>query len=188
MVGKLIGFVTGAALASVALIAWSVFGREADEDRLISALKDHCLPYVTRGAVPFDGMGRAPGVFDAVELNDRLQNGGAALIHDLRFVAEWGVGATADGAGRLRLCMVGLTYGAGQDHGFEVEPEGFIARYQRVIAPEGDLVSDLNELGDGPQTVSWTQPGRGPAEGLRVVMVAEPGRVYSILVVQDLER
>jgi len=41
-------------------------------------------------------------------------------------------------------------------------------------------------LTSGPRSFVWTGAGRGLDEGLRVIMIASPGFVSSVLVVTDL--
>lgn len=186
MVTKLAGFLTGALVAGLLLFTLTALRAETDEDRLIAVLQDQCLPYVTTGSPPFEALGRRPGEYDGVHLDPHLQDGGAALIYELRFLAQWGRVVRSEANGTVRVCRLEPAHLAQESSaGFSVEPVGFLARFQAVIAPDGALIPDATEISGGPQTVSWLQPGKSASEGLRVSMGVEPGRVFAVLVAQD---
>lgn len=174
---KSAGFLVGAGLAALAVWLFYALTTVRDDDLLAAVLGDHCLPYVQSGAAPFADMGRAPGVYDAVETREGLSDGGTRLLYDARFVAQWGI---YDG---LRFCEVKPTYASASPTVFEVAPSGFIARYTELIAPFAPLVPDVETLRDGPRSIGWYGADRAPTEGLRVLMVASPGRVASVLAV-----
>lgn len=182
---KVLGLITGAAVAGVVITAIGVWRHVSDDDRLTEVLADHCLPYVRTGATPFDGMGRSPGVYDVVDLREGIEDGGAVLLYDARFVAQWGILRTA-GNPTIRLCDLKPTYAANTVAGFAVKPDGFIERYSSVISPDGDLLPEMETLTDGPRTLGWVDAGGRTDRGLRVVMVASPGLVSSALAVNDL--
>ncbi|MBT8410925.1 MAG: hypothetical protein KJP02_03890 [Octadecabacter sp.] len=182
---KVLGLITGAAVAGVVLIAVNAWRHVSDDDRLSEVLADHCLPYVRTGATPFEDVGRAPGVYDAVDLREGIEAGGAVLLYDARFVAQWGILRSA-GNPTIRLCDVKPTYAANTVAGFAVNPDGFIERYSAVIASKGDLAPEMDTLTDGPHTLAWVDAGGRSDRGLRVVLVASPGLVSSALAVNDL--
>lgn len=129
---KRLGFLTGAVLAAVGVFVFHTLRAVDDDDRLMAALAEECLPYVFGGQdVPFENLGRSPGVYDVVDVDDRVTGGGLRLIHDLRFLAQWGVVETAVGA--VRICEVNPTFGENTIAAFEVDPDGFVGRYTDVI-------------------------------------------------------
>ncbi|MCF2871152.1 hypothetical protein L0664_08745 [Octadecabacter sp. G9-8] len=184
MVTKVLGLASGALVASLGVWAFNDWRHVSDDDRLTAILQDHCLPYVRSGDAPFDGMGRSPGVYDRVDLNDGFKDGGALLIHDARFVAQWGLSADSgpDGDTTFRVCDVKPTYGTDTVAGFVVAPDGFIARYSDVIAPDGALVADRDAVPDSPVILGWFNENGDQSDGLRVVMAVSTGLVSSLLV------
>lgn len=177
---KRLGFLTGAGVAAIGVWAFYALTEVTDDDRLAEILSDHCLPYVTANTTPFTDLGRSPGVYDAVELRDDVTDGGARLLYNNRFVAQWGV---FDG---LRFCKVDPTYGDDTLAAFEVDASDFIPRYTAFISEFEPLEPDIETLDSGPRTVGWYGVDRPPFEGLRVVMVASPGLVSSVIAVKDL--
>lgn len=183
---KLAGFLTGAGVAAVGVYAFNALTTVTDDDLLSLYLSDHCLSYVQTGETPFTAIGRTPGVYDAVEVSENLQNAGAAILENNRFVAEWGKAENPnDPTSQLRVCIVEVSYTENSVEGFVVEPDGFVARYTDVIATAETLVPEVDVLTDGPRTISWYSADRDPLEGLRVVMVARPARVLSVMVIGD---
>lgn len=182
---KVLGLITGAAVAAAVLTAVSAWRHISDEDRLTEVLADHCMPYVRSGAAPFDGLGRPPGVYDVVDLRDGIEDGGAVLLYDGRFVAQWGV-LRGVGYPTVRLCTVNPTHAAHTVAGFAINPDGFVARYSRIIAPDGDLTPETDVLTDGPGTLGWVDTDRRPDRGLRVAMVASLDLVSSVLAAKDI--
>jgi len=184
VVAKVLGLASGALVASLAVWAFKDWRSVSDDDRLTAILQDHCLPYVRTGAVPFDGMGRSPGVYDDVDLDDRLIEGGARLIHDARFVVEWGISPDAGPLGdtTFRACKANPTYGDNTVAGFVVDGEGFIQRYSDIIAPDGSLLPDQDTVENGPIALGWFNANGDQSDGLRVVMVASDGLVSSVVV------
>lgn len=188
MVAKVVGLATGALVASIAVWGFNSWRHVSDDDRLSEVLAGHCLPYVLSGTVPFEGMGRAPGVYDVVDLIDGLEDGGAVLIHDARFVAQWGVmpDAGVDRDTRFRICEVKPSYADNTVAGFAVTADGFGRRYSDIIAPDGALVPNFDEITSGPQMIGWYSTDGDQDAGLRVVMTASPSLVSSILVGMNL--
>ncbi|MBU2994191.1 hypothetical protein Q4555_07560 [Octadecabacter sp. 1_MG-2023] len=184
---KLAGFLTGAGVAGLGVYAFNVLTTVTGDDLLSMYLSDHCLPYVQTGETPFTDIGRTPGVYDEVEVSDNLNNAGAAILENNRFVAEWGEAADPNNpASQLRICTVEVSYTENSVEGFTVDPEGFVDRYTAVIATAEPLVPEVDVLTDGPRTLGWYGVDRDLFEGLRVVMIASPGRVSSFMVVGDV--
>ena len=172
------GFLTGALLGAIAVWAFYALTTETDDDRLATVLMDHCVPYVQTGADPFTDLGRAPGVFDNLDLRDSIAGGGARLLYDNRFTAQWG--EVTAGARTSRICEISPTPGE-PDAAFAVYPDGFIDRYATLLG----LTADVVDLGDGPSSVGfYTDPDR-PNDGFRVVMIASPGLVANTVVMDD---
>lgn len=182
---KRLGFLTGAVLAAVGVFVFHTLRVVDDDDRLMAALAEECLPYVFGGQdVPFENLGRSPGVYDVVDVDDRVTGGGLRLIHDLRFLAQWGVVETAVGA--VRICEVNPTFGENTIAAFEVDPDGFVGRYTDVIGAFAPLIPEREEVISGPVGLGWFEEGRQPDSGARVVMVVSPGLVSSVLIARDL--
>ncbi len=177
---KVLGFVAGAVIAAAAVFTFNTWRHVSDDDRLETVLRDHCIPYALSGTKPFKNLGRAPGVYDNVELRDGVEQGGAALIYDNRFVATWGI---FDG---IRFCDVKPTFGSGTVAAFEVEPDGFVDRTTTLLAEFEPLEPELDAVTDGPRTLGWFGIDRAQDEGLRVLMVVSPGLVSSVIAVTNL--
>lgn len=173
---KLAGFLAGAGAASLAVFAYGQLTVVTDDDLLSMYLSDHCLPYVTQGTPPFADLGEAPGVYDDITRRDGAVGGDTTLLWDRNFVADWGVLPDEDPG--LRYCQISAV------RGFEVDPDGFVERYSKVIADFGDLRSDPTALNGTVQTIAWFEDvGRDDApRGLRVVMATSPGVVSTVLV------
>lgn len=188
MVAKVLGLASGALVASLAVWAFNDWRHVSDEDRLTSVLGDHCLPYVRTGVTPFEGMGRGPGVYDEVDLDETLTTGSVLLIHDARFLAQWGVAQNAgpDGDTTFRVCKVDPTYSSNTVAGFVVRDDGFIDRYSNIISPDGALVADTETMPSGPSVIGWYNQNGTQSDGLRVVMVAGAGLVSSVVVATNL--
>lgn len=181
---KRLGFLTGAVLAGIGVFLFNQWRHVSDDDRLIAVLADHCLPYVQAGEIPFQDIGRSPGVYDAIDVDERLQNGGARLIYDLRFMAQWG--ETEDADGPVRVCRVDPTYGENTVAAFEVDPDGFVERYTDVLSVDEPLIPQADAVTTGPTVFGWYGGDRPQDEGLRVVFGVSPGLVSSVLVGRDL--
>lgn len=171
------GFLTGAAVAAIGVWAFYALTGVSDDDRLAAVLTDHCLPYVQTGDAPFADMGRTPGVFDDVPLREAVSDGGARLIYDGRFTAQWGI---IDSAGRAsRICEITPVYTERRTPAFVVRPDGFTSRY-----------ADLLGLSGAPQTApniaAWYEDPTQQDRGLRVVMIAGDGVVSNVVVMDDL--
>ena len=185
---KLAGFLAGAGVAALGVWAFYALTTVTDDDLLSLYLSDHCLPYVQSGTSPFTDVGRTPGVYDEVEASENLANAGVVILENNRFVAEWGeTDDPNDPAGQLRVCVVETSYAESSVEGFAVDPDGFVNRYTDVIAGAERLVPEDDTLSNGPRTFGWYGAGRAVSEGLRVVMVASPARVSSVLVVGDAD-
>ncbi|MCF2904756.1 hypothetical protein L0666_07135 [Octadecabacter sp. CECT 8868] len=183
---KLAGFLVGAGVAGIGVYAFNVLTTVTDDDLLSTYLSDHCLPYVLTGATPFADIGRTPGVYDELEVSENLENAGAAILENNRFVAEWGEAENpSDPTSQLRVCTVEVSYAENSVAGFAVDQDGFVDRYTDVIAIAEPLVPEVDALTDGPRTLGWYGADRDAFEGLRVVMIASPGRVSSFVVVGD---
>ncbi|WP_375279993.1 hypothetical protein [Pseudooctadecabacter sp.] len=171
------GFLTGALLAAIGVWAFYALTGVSDDDRLASVLTDHCVPYVQTGDAPFSDMGRTPGVFDDVPLRDAVSDGGARLIYDGRFSAQWG---TIDGVGRAsRICEISPIYTERRTPAFEVRADGFTARY-------ADLLGLVAEQNTAPNIAGWYEDPTQQDRGLRVVMIAGDGIVSNVVVMDDL--
>jgi hypothetical protein len=188
MVAKVYGFLTGAGIAAVAIFGLNAWRYVSDEDRLELVLTEHCLPYVTAELTPFDGMGRAIGVYDGITTDARIFNGGAALLFDARFVAEWGEIAEPP----VRICMVsGSTADAAQQV-FEVAPDDFIGRVTSMIEPFGDLRPDVTDLDttDGSESlvrqIVWREQNGTNDGGLNVTVTTASGLIAEVMVFKGL--
>ncbi|MDB4213581.1 hypothetical protein N9741_01775 [Octadecabacter sp.] len=186
MVAKVLGLATGALVASVAVWVFNDWRHVSDEDLLAVALSDHCIPYVSTGAMPFEGIGRSVGVYDNVERDARVTGGGAAIVFDDRFAATWGEISELP----LRVCTL---EGRGAEAGyFTVELDGFADWITPLLAPLGDMGTDSARLrgsidvGGGYQTVGWFEAGKAQDKGNRVVMAIVGSLVASVTVVRDL--
>ncbi len=183
---KRLGFLTGALLAAIVVFAFHQWRHVDDDDRLLAVLVDHCLPYVQNGDIPFQTVGRAPGVYDAVEVDAGLKNGGARLIYDLRFIGEWG--ETEGLYGPARFCSVRPTYGENTVPAFEVDPNGFVSRYSRLMKTFDPLLEPQSETltNEGPVVFGWYRSDQSEAKGLRVVLTASVGVVSGVTMVKEL--
>ena len=187
MVAKVYGFLTGAGVTASAIFGFNAWRNVSDEDRLTSVITDHCLPYVTVGGLPFDGMGRAIGVYDGITTDERITNGGAAVIFNARFVVEWGVIAKPP----VRICMI---YGRMNDavqQVFEVAPEGFIGRVTRMIEPDDEPHSDVLELdiSDGNESLllpfAWREHSGIENKGLSVTIARSGQNIAGVMIFED---
>lgn len=187
MVAKVYGFLTGAGVTAAAIFGFNAWRNVSDEDRLTLVITDHCLPYVTAGGLPFDGMGRAIGVYDGITTDERIINGGAAVIFDARFVAEWGVITEPP----VRICMV---YGVVKDavqQVFEVAPDGFDGRVTRMIEPFDELRPDVFELDmlDGSENsllpFVWQKQIGSENKGLNVTITTSGQLIAGVMIFED---
>jgi hypothetical protein len=188
VVAKVYGFLTGAGITAVAILGFNVWRHVSDEDRLELVLTEHCLPYVSAGVTPFDGMGRTIGVYDGITTDERITNGGAAVLFDARFVAEWGEIAEPP----VRFCTVyGSTTDAAQQV-FDVAPDGFIGRVSSMIEPFGDLRPDVAELDTTGgseslvRSIAWREQNGPNYGGLNVTMTTAGGLIAEVMVFKDL--
>jgi len=187
VVAKILGLASGALIASIGVWVFNEWRHLSDEDRLKAVLKDHCLPYVENGTRPFDDMGRIPGVYDTVDVNENIEDGGIRLVFDNRFLAQWGVALRDNISPDLvRICQVSPILATAGDIGFAVPDEGLIETVTAVIAPDGRLVADTETVPDGPRTIGWFEPDTDPTEGLRVILVAGGGVVSIVLTANDM--
>lgn len=188
MVSKLAGFLVGAGVAAVAVWGFKTWRHVSDEDLLMAALTDHCLPYVLTAEAPFADMGRPIGVYDNVEVDDRLTGGGAKIVIDARFVASWGEIIEPP----LRICRLdGRPLGA-YTQAFEIEPDDFHDQITTAVQPLGDLQldQDRTDIDDGVddlyQTLGWFEGDMPLAQGNRVVMSVVQSQVSNVIVIRDL--
>ncbi len=187
---KVLGFVSGAVVAVIGVTAFNAWRHVSDNDLLVSALRDHCIPYVETGAMPFGGIGRAPGVYDNVEIDDRLTNRGTKIVFDARFVATWGEIEDLS----LRVCRVdGRPTGASLQ-GFAVDPDGLDERLNDAVQELGDLRPDTERLGEVDdiqrtyRTLGWFEAGKAQDRGNRVVLSVTQSQVTNVIVVRDRAR
>ncbi|MDG1406935.1 MAG: hypothetical protein P8Q50_03675 [Octadecabacter sp.] len=186
MVAKVLGLATGSLVASVAVWVFNDWRYVSDEDLLATALRDHCIPYASAGAMPFEGIGRDVGVYDNVERDARVTEGGAAIVFDDRFTATWGEISELS----LRVCTLeGRSTAA--EH-FSVELDGFADRITPLLAPLGDMGTDAArshggvEEGSDFHVVGWFEADKTQDKGNRVVMAMVGSLVASVTVVADL--
>lgn len=188
MVAKVVGLATGVFVGSLAVWAFNEWRDVSDEDRLTSALVDHCLPYVLSGARPFVGQGRAVGVYDNVETHSFPHDGGAAVIFDDRFVANWGETQHPP----LRVCMIDSRATWAPSGALAVREDGVMTQMQTLLAPLGDMVPD--EFSDTPtesasgdiQVIGWRERGTSEDRGNTVSFVRDGSGISSVLVRRDL--
>lgn len=174
------GFLTGVLIGAIVVWVFNAVRHVDDDDRLSQVLKDHCLPYVMDGTVPFQSTGRAPGVYDDVDLRDTLFDDGARLIFDQRFTAQWGV--LRRGEADIRMCEVKPTYGENTAPAFAIETDGMLERYSALLG----LETDANAAPIGPVAILWAPPEAPLGQGLRVVMIVAPSAVSRLLVSKDI--
>jgi hypothetical protein len=187
VVAKVYGFLTGAGITAAAIFGFNAWRNVSDEDRLTLVITDHCLPYVTAGELPFNGMGRAIGVYDGITSDKRIINGGAAVIFEARFVAEWGVIAEPP----VRICMI---YGIKKDavqQVFEVAPDGFIGRVTRMMESFDELRPDVLELDmtDGRETLvlpfAWREHSGTENKGLNVTITISGQLIAGVIIFDE---
>lgn len=185
---KTLGFLTGAVVAVIAIWVFYPLTTTSDDEHLTASLRDHCIPYVQTGATPFEDMGRPVGVYDGVDLDDRVTGGGAAIVFDGRFVATWGEIEDLS----LRICRLdGRSAGANLG-AFDVDADTIPARVSEMVQPLGDLQPDTERLGaqSDPenlyQTLAWFQAGKAQDRGNRVVLSVADQQVTTVIVVRDL--
>lgn len=182
---KRLGFLTGAVLAAIGVFLFNQWRDIDDDDRLTEILVDHCLPYVQTGAIPFQTLGRSPGVFDDVLPNEQLQqDGGARLIYDLRFVAHWGV--SSDFENSARVCLVQPTYNDGTVPLFATDTTDLIQRYTNRVSQLGALTTDQVAMGGDLTTFVWQDADTDGTTGLRVALLAGRGAVSNVVVIADI--
>lgn len=188
MVAKVLGLATGALFASLVVWGFTTWRHVSDEDRLLAVLSDHCLPFVLDADTPFGGMGRPIGVYDGIDPDPRIVNGGAAIILDGRFVATWGEIADLS----LRICRIDGRAEGGTTQAFNVDPDGVVARVSDAVQSLGDLQLDAERSGgdDAPdllyQTLGWFEADKPQDRGNRVVMTFVQSQVTTLVVVRDL--
>ncbi|WP_143849646.1 hypothetical protein [Octadecabacter ascidiaceicola] len=185
---KLAGFLVGAGAAAVAVWGFNTWRHVSDEDLLMAALTDQCLPYILTGDAPFQDLGREVGVYDNTDADNRLIGGGAKIVFDARFVASWGEITEPP----LRICRLdGRPMGA-YTQAFEIESDDFFEQITVAVQPLGDLQLDQErtdiDLGadDLFQTLGWFETGMSLAQGNRVVMSVAQSQVSNVIVVRDL--
>jgi hypothetical protein len=181
---KVIGFVTGAALAAIGVVAHSALTTVTDDARFERMLTA-CVDYVTTGAHPFAGEGRTVGVYDAPLFEGDYVADTHRILDDNRFEAAWET--VMDVADPIRLCRVTARFDGADQMGFDLSEDNFIPWVTELLAPAADVRPETDSIESGPRTLGWYEVGKPQAEGLRVVLIAEPGKVGSFLVVNDLD-
>ena len=188
MVSKFAGFLVGAGMAAAVVWGFNTWRHVSDEDRLMAALNDHCLPYILTGETPFADMGRPIGVYDNAEADSRLEDGGARIVFDARFVASWGEITEPP----LRICRLDGRPMGPHTQAFEIESADFFDQVTAAIQLLGDLRLDQErtdiELGveDIFQTLGWFEADMPQARGNRLVMSVVQSQVSNLIVVRDL--
>ena len=180
---KIAGFVTGAALASIGVVVYSTLTTVTDDgrfERMLSA----CVGYVTTGASPFAGEGRSVGIYDAPLFEGNYVADTHRILDDNRFEAAWET--VNDIEDPIRLCRVTARFDGSNQMSFDLTEDNYIPWVTDLLAPIADLRPETDTIEDGPRTLGWYEEGRPQASGLRVVLIAEPGKVGSFLVVNDL--
>lgn len=181
---KVLGLITGGAVAAAAVTGFNAWRYESDADRLASALRDNCLPYVQSGITPFQDIGRSPGVYDQFDRNDAITNGGARLIFDNRFSTQWGESEDSDSP--VRVCEISDLYARADSTGFEVMPQTLLSTLADFTGPDTGLVRVDSEQTPPPYLMIWTQTGADTSTGLRVILTAQMFGISGLLVVDDL--
>lgn len=181
---KLAGFLTGGGVAAIGLVVWSALTTVTDDmrlDRMLTA----CLTYVTTGAAPFAGDGRAVGVYDAPLLEGDYVADTHRILDDNRFEAAWE--QINDAEKPMRLCRVTARWDGADQMAFVLDEGTLIPRVTEILSVADNLIPETNSITDGPRTLLWSQNGMPQSEGLRVVLIATPTSVGSFLVGMDLE-
>jgi len=178
------GFLTGVVFGALVVWAFNALTSVTDDGRLAAVLQDHCLPYVTTGAAPFQDLGRTPGVYDALRTEDDFENGGLRLIFDNRFIAKWG--EATNETGPVRACIVTPNFGEGTQLAFSVSADGFIDRVTDLIRPFEPLAPNSDSMPEEPTVIGWYGVDRDGLDGLVVVLTVGKAEVMNILVSQKL--
>lgn len=186
MVRKIAGFLTGAGIAGLGVLAWSALTDVSDEDRLASVIVDHCIPFVQTGAVPFEGVGRPAGVYDQANLSGRITNGANTVLYDNRFVAQWGESIDVNSA--VRVCIVKDSYSDANSIGFAYDIDALQNWVNTVAIAGTDLVATHSTPNSFPTVLVWEAPNTVERfSGLRLVMTATQNGVSQITIVDDLD-
>ena len=135
------------------------------------------------GASPFQDLGRSPGVFDNLELNTTIEDGGARLIFDGRFAAQWGLAQDANSD--VRVCSVQDIYARADSKGFEVQPLTLTAFVDDVLPADLDLSPVPQDPAPPPRLLAWTQKGTSTDDGLRLFLTEQMFGVSDVLMLQD---
>jgi len=185
VVAKVYGLLTGAGIAAVVIFGFNAWRHVSDEDRLMSVLSDHCLPYVKTGATPFEEMGRSAGVYERAFLSDQFSDGGHKILFDGRFVAQWV--NNVDGDSAVRVCKVDYSLNSAGSVGFDFDTLDLVAWIDETIADDNDLVFLEGEIGPMPTALAWHSSDAARFEGLRIALTAQDTGVSGILVVDDVD-
>lgn len=181
---KRLGFLTGAVLAGIGVFFFNQWRHVDDDDRILAILSDHCLPYVQTGETPFQTLGRAPGVYDTLGVDNTLADTGARLIYDLRFHAQWGV-SSAQGY-PIRVCKVSPTYSENTVPVLATNTDDFIARYSDLIPALEALTTQQLSLGGDLISLVW-RTETAPLMELNVAVLGGRGQVSNVVVTAGFE-
>lgn len=183
---KRLGFLTGAAVASVAVYAFYALTTVTDEDLLTSVVLDHCTPYVKAGETPFAGMGRTVGVYDNANLDETVSNGGNAILFENRFVGQWG--ETVLNGISVRNCQVTFLGERSSSSGFIVSPSNLFQWAETNLTSTLGLERSQAGFGDfGTGAYLWFTPDASPLVGLQVQLIFQETSVLRVIVVADAD-
>lgn len=183
---KRLGFLTGAVLAGIGVFMFNHWRHVSDDDRLLALLGDHCLPYVQRGEIPFQTLGRAPGVYDVVGRDNTLAETGSRIIYDLRFVAQWGVSTGFEHP--VRVCKVSPTYSENTVPTFQTNTDDFNHRFAALLPTLQTLSAQNFAIGGGQMALGWLTPDGGETDDLQVSVLASEGQVSNVVVTARIPR
>ncbi|MDR5653443.1 hypothetical protein [Ruixingdingia sedimenti] len=175
-----VAFATGAGVALAGVWALRAFNGPDEATLLHGLLRDHCLPWVTDAVTPFADVGQPVSPAEMMLIDDPMRKWsiGARRIADGRFEAAWG--ATTDSWVPSRLCLIT----AAETDGFAVPPGSLVTGLTEALAGTG-LKPENPAPVDGPTVIGWVRDGDLPYTGLRLVIVAAPGRILSAQMVDD---
>lgn len=180
---KLVGFVTGGAVAAVVVVGWSAISQVTDVERFEDMLTA-CVSYAQTGEAPFADQGRDVGVYDGPLFESGFTAGTHKLLEDARFEVAWET--VTDEAQPVRVCRVSARFEGENQLDFDLQGTDVIALVSSTLAPFSDMQTETAEAPDRLSTLSWFEAGKSTSEGLRIVLVAGPNSVSSFFVASDL--